>query len=79
MFLIQRILDANWIPRSVYERPDRHGVDVLRRYGGTHWHYHLKFHFTSLDSLRVLMVLKAEYEVSSGILGTQGHFVQTAQ
>ena len=71
MFLIQRIQDANWIPCSVYERPNRRGVDVLRRYGGTHRHYHLKFNFTSLDSFRVLMVLNAEYEVSCGILGTQ--------
>ena len=46
MFLIQRIQDANWIPCSVYERPDRRGVDVLRRYGGTHRHCHLKFNFT---------------------------------
>jgi hypothetical protein len=71
MFLIQRIQDANWIPCSVYERPDRRGVDVLRRYGGTQRHYHLKFNFTSLDSFRVLMVLNAEYEVSCGILDTQ--------
>ena len=48
MFLIQRIQDANWIPCSVYERPDRSGVDVLRCYGGTYRYYQLKFHFTSL-------------------------------
>jgi hypothetical protein len=56
----RRELDAEF---GICERPGRCGV-VLRRNGGTHRHYNLKFNFTSLDCFRLRMVLIAEYVAS---------------